>query len=98
MNTPGYLQKIGIPHKGLIYDGVLKPSTHYIVDVAYSSTNVIHRSIFYTGFLNDKGVPSSYNGIFSQGSQEKRFSDIYYMKIVSEITEINEDNDGDIYE
>jgi len=98
METPTSLKEKGLQYKGLVSEVALKSSTHYIVDVAYSSVNVIHRSIFYTGFLDDEGIPSNYNGIFSQGSQENKFSDIYYMKIVSEITEINEDNEGGIYE
>lgn len=41
-----------------------KERTYYIVDVAFSANNVIHRAIFYTGFLNGEkdGEPGAYNG------------------------------------
>lgn len=49
-----------------------KPNTWYLVDVAYNEHNVIHRDLFFTGFLNGKSsgflpwkrkTPGGYNSI-----------------------------------
>lgn len=71
--------------------------TWYIVDVAFNKNNPIHRSLFYSGFLNgidpqgnacnspggyNKVVAGSYNGI--------PIHDVYYMKIVKKIGNIEE--------
>ena len=40
--------------------GGWEPSTWYVVDVSYREGNPIHKSLFFTGFLN-KGRPHGYN-------------------------------------
>ncbi len=61
-----------------------KESTHYIVDVSYSSGNPVHRSIFYTGFLQD-GRPCGYNVIFNPTSDLSHIGEVHYMKAIREI-------------
>lgn len=58
-----------------------KESTHYIVDVSYSSGNPVHRSIFYTGFL-DNGRPCGYNVIFNPTSDLSHIGEVHYMKAI----------------
>lgn len=69
-------------------EGGWKEKTYYIVDVAYSNKNIIHRAIMYSGFCNDDGVPENYNWI-KNGSYEAEhtISDAYYLKVVSELPE-----------
>lgn len=62
-----------------------KPSAYYIIEIAYHEHNPIHKSILYTGFLNNKGEPDSYNGVFLQGDVENNFSNAYYLRPIAEI-------------
>lgn len=54
------------PHK-VAPDGGWKENTYYVCEVAFSSNNVIHNTLFYSGFLDSSGEPSGYNG-FIHGS------------------------------
>jgi len=78
----GYITRLEIPPKN-----GWKPDTYYIVDAAFSANNPIHRKIFYTGFLDDKGAPCGYNGFakFSGGDYSYDISDVYYIKAIREI-------------
>lgn len=68
-------------------------STWYIVDVAYSVSNVIHRALFYTGFLSEE-KPSGYNMLVSPGYEDPcRYSDAIYLKAVGRL--FSEDEMGD---
>lgn len=66
-----------------------KERTYYIVDVAFSVTNVIHRAIFYTGFLNGEkhGEPGGYNGLVVGAGYEDgaKFHQAFYLKPVKEL-------------
>lgn len=60
----------------------------YIVEVAFSSVNLIHESLFYTGFLDEKGEPSSYNKIFNPGYEDEESIDsVYFMKAIGKLPE-----------
>ncbi len=70
---------------------IIKPSggweeqTYYIVDVAFSAVNVIHRTIFYSGFLSSlEGDPSGYN-LFVHSEDTLTIEDAYYMKVIIKI-------------
>lgn len=69
-----------------------KAQSYYSVDVAYSSTNVIHRVIFYTGFLNKQGNPSGYNCLLSPSNTigNHTINDVYYLKVVNELDLLSE--------
>lgn len=66
-------------------EGGWKRLTHYIVEVAFNEFNPIHRSILYTGFIEDDGTPGNYNGIFSQGEAHSTFKDVYYIRAIAEL-------------
>lgn len=69
--------------------------TWYLVNVAYSSCNVIHRAFFFTGFLTD-GEPAGYNQIVNPGYDEnKQFREAFYLKPVMRISSEYELGMGD---
>lgn len=59
-------------------------NTFYIVDVAFSSYNIIHRAIFYTGFLDGKNnSPGGYNEVWSPDYRDRNsIHETYYMKAI----------------
>ena len=63
--------------------------TWYLVEVAYSPNNVIHRAMFFSGFLNgEENSPGGYNGFVSIGGFYEEFlelSDAYYLKVLKKI-------------
>lgn len=61
-----------------------KAKSHYIIEVKFFKTNLPHRKLFYTGFLDNEGRPGSYSWIINSS---KRFTidDAYYMKVIEEI-------------
>lgn len=66
-------------------EGGWKPSTYYIVEVAFNRNNPIHRSIFYSGFLNN-GSPAGYNSIWNPSYDEQHDIDtVHYMKAIKEV-------------
>jgi len=82
MRTPselGIKKGTTVPPKG-----GWKASTYYIVEVAFSSCNVIFKTLFYSGFLVE-GEPSAFNGILSTQSDAHRLKDTYYLKAVEEL-------------
>lgn len=58
----------------------------YVVDVSYRHGNPIHKSLFYTGFLDDKdGTPAGYNGLVplngpSFEEMPKMWNQVRYLK------------------
>ena len=76
-------------------DGGWKELTHYVVDIAWRSTNPIHRGILYVGFLNGRPelpLSGGYTGmmysdsesLFEFGNPERA----YYLRPVCEIPEM----------
>lgn len=58
----------------------------YIVDVSYGKDNPIHRSLFYSGFLDDKGNPAGYNHLHNVNDDQwtsNVISNAHYLKAVS---------------
>lgn len=61
--------------------------TYYIVEVAYSKGNLIHKTIFYSGFLSS-GKPSGYNCILSPTNDGKyNINDLYYLKVIRKLVD-----------
>lgn len=65
--------------------GGWKEKTYYAVDVAFSKNNVIHRLVFYTGFLSDEGRPNGYNRFFTFGNDKLEYIDAYFLHAVREL-------------
>lgn len=69
-------------------EGGWKERTYYICNVAFSSHNVIHKAIFYTGFLSDNGEPQGYNGFVNGSGYEDgapSITEAYYVKPLTEL-------------
>lgn len=63
-----------------------RENSYYAVEASFSSTNPIHRYIFYTGFLNGKdGGPGGYNIFLSSSNVDGIYtiSDVYYLRPLS---------------
>jgi len=58
-------------------DGGWKKNTYYVVDVAHSKVNVIHKAILYTGFMRFE----IYNGTYEDPIKGRP----YYLKAIEEI-------------
>lgn len=74
-------------------EGGWEPNTYYAVDVAFRSSNPVHRAIFYSGFLNDgKGGPGGYNGVFSHSYEEQQYPihRTYYLKVIRKLEVFDE--------
>jgi hypothetical protein len=56
----------------------------YLVEVAFSTTNVIHRSLFFTGFVDENRIPGAYNEFanHSYDDGKKVYADCCYIKAV----------------
>lgn len=68
--------------------GGWKENTMYIVDVAFTQSNVIHQSYFFSGFLSD-GKPSGYNQIINPTYEEpESMKSTYYMKALFELPDM----------
>ncbi len=60
---------------------------YYLVDVAFSASNPIHRAILYTGFL-DNGEPAGYANFWGSYEFPIPYSQkkIYYLAVVRQLT------------
>ena len=81
MNTPEFL---GLRERTIMppLDG-WEAQTYYVVAVAFNSNNIIHKAIFYTGFLHE-GNPAGYNnfGVFNRDDSLFDISDAYYLRAI----------------
>ena len=65
--------------------GGWKADSWYIVEVCFDSGNPIHTSMFYTGRIDEKGMPSHGNAIYhtapgSTYEEAQGFHQAYYIK------------------
>ena len=64
-------------------------NTWYLVEVAFDKYNVIHRSLFYTGFLNGmphRKFPGNYNMLENPTyDYNYKIDDIYYMRVIKKL-------------
>ena len=83
------------PSKGIIdpADG-WKEHTHYVVDVAFRSTNPVHRRILYVGFVPEEAhrrpLSGAYTALLARDSEDGTLGDVYYLKPVCEIPQMKE--------
>ncbi|HLD90731.1 MAG TPA: hypothetical protein VI911_06940 [Patescibacteria group bacterium] len=63
-----------------------KEKTYYVVEVAFSENNPVHRGIFYSGFLH-KAQPGGYNAfaMFVESERSLKITDAYFIKVIREI-------------
>lgn len=60
-----------------------KECAYYAVDIAFNRFNPVHRAIFYTGFLDKKGLPAGYNQVWNPtGDNGRNINDLYYLKVI----------------
>lgn len=86
-----------------------KPRTYYTVEVAWTEHNVIHKAVFYTGFLNGpNGEPGGYNQIWNptydrpvhynnlrqNHSYEFGLERVHYLKAVCELPSLERDDEA----
>jgi hypothetical protein len=69
-------------------EGGWEERSYYVVDVSFHYGNPIHRSIFYTGFLNGKdGGPGGYNQVMNPtyDSPVVGIDKVHHMKVLRKI-------------
>jgi len=75
-------------------EGGWKPNTIYLVKVAWNPNNPIHSAIFYSGFLDDKGMPGTYSCLLTPNYEAGRNliqnGTLYYFEIVRELVSSEE--------
>lgn len=76
------------PHEGKIKRGTIIPpkkgckdDTFYVVELAFSSHNIIHNGIFFSGIVKN----GNYQFIITSDGDVRKIMDLYYMKVVREI-------------
>lgn len=82
--------------KGIIPpEGGWEESTYYVVHVGITENNVIHKAIFFTGFLDESGNPGGYNVVFNHSYDFPfpKCRDVYYMEAISKIDLVYEHGD-----
>jgi len=58
---------------------------YYTVELAFDENNVIHKSIFFSGFLH-RGEPAQYNSIFNPTYEQLyKISDVHYLKVIDNL-------------
>lgn len=74
--------------------GGWKQLTYYVVDVAFSANNPVHRRILYVGFLNGSKGPLSggYTCLMrdATGEDTSDLQKLHYLKPICEISEMGE--------
>jgi len=67
-------------------EGGWEPQCFYVVEVSFRRGNPEHRSLFYSGFLTDSGVPSGYNAIFNPSyDQIFELKDVKHIKVIQRL-------------
>lgn len=65
-------------------DGGWEPQTWYLVEVAFSNNNPIHRQLFFSGFISN-GEPCGYNMFAITGDELIEYSDAVYLRVVERL-------------
>lgn len=76
----------GIQRDVEVPKGGWKEHTFYVVDVSFSIDNIIHRDLFFTGFLDHEKKPAGYNKFFNA---EYTISYAVYLRVVEEVLDWN---------
>jgi len=79
------MKKISAP------EGGWEESTWYLVEVAYSRYNIIHRALFFSGFLHE-GEPTGYNQFVSAGYENEllTYDQACYLKVIRKVVNASE--------
>jgi len=66
--------------------------TWYLVEVAYNRHNPVHLSLFFSGFLNERGrTPGGYNGLQplnyagSSDGEATQITGVFYLKVLKKV-------------
>lgn len=91
LSLPGELP----PKERTIYPpaGGWKPQTYYVAHVAHRSTNVVHRAVFYSGFLDKYKNPQGYNVVWNatyESGDQWPIHEAHYLRVVAEIPEMSD--------
>lgn len=77
---------------GLKDKTILKPTqgwdahAWYIVEVAYEPNNVIHKALFYSGYLDGEGRPGGYNCLINPSYDcNPSIGKVYYLAVINKI-------------
>lgn len=71
-------------------EGGWKPHTYYAVDVAFRISNPVHRSLLYSGFLDDTGNPAGYGQIINPSyDHSEPIGKAYFVRVIAELGERN---------
>lgn len=63
-----------------------RPQRYYYVYASFRPTNPMHKFIFYSGFLDEKGNPCGYNGILCTSIDGKpEISELFYLEVIGEM-------------
>ena len=66
----------------------------YLVDVAWRSSNPVHRAILHVGFLNNDKSFGGYCEVWSNNYDEaRRAYSAYYLKVIKDLGHIKPDED-----
>ena len=91
-------ESLGITSRTIIplAEGWLEKS-YYVVDIAVKQGSVIHKAIFYTGFLHN-GEPWGYNsiGVFNQDDTIRCLQDLFYCRAVKLIGKLEDYKIGEV--
>jgi hypothetical protein len=60
-----------------------KSRAYYIIEVAYSAYNPIHRCMYFSGFLS-RGEPNGYSGVMSSDNETSQ-AEFWYMRVLYQI-------------
>lgn len=71
-----------------------KPQTWYLVEVSYRPSNPMHKALFFTGFLDEDGLPAGYSGVtpmnYAPTEPADNWRSIHYLRALHPILNINE--------
>jgi hypothetical protein len=63
----------------------------YLVAVAWSPGNPIHRALFHVGFLDDSGEPGNYSEIWANDyDYSMSFQKAHYLRVIKELATAEE--------
>jgi hypothetical protein len=66
-----------------------KEECFYVVEVKVSRHNLLHKSLFYSGFLDSIGVPAGYNQVINPTYEYPiELQEIYYLKVIEELGQL----------
>ena len=92
LNTPNNLGMTKTNLRDLL--DTLEDDTVYLVEVAVTKDNVIHKSLLWTGFTESGGYCMLFNNTYSTGEiytthdRYHRLQDVFYIKVIEKLKTI----------